>query len=102
VAQDGRNAKREALLACSDFLYQITVHIHYEEIEMSQNTRKLIGMVLLVSLVIIYAFLAMLIGASKLPGTSILVQTLYYVVAGLLWIIPAGILIKWMQRPDET
>jgi hypothetical protein len=25
---------------------------------------------------------------------------LYYVIAGLGWVIPAGLLIKWMQRPD--
>lgn len=77
------------------------MRIHYEEDDMSQNSRKLIGMIALVTLVVVYAFLAMLIGVSKLPGTSILIQTTYYVIAGFLWIIPAGLLIKWMQRPDE-
>jgi Protein of unknown function (DUF2842) len=28
------------------------------------------------------------------------VQLAYFVTAGLAWIIPAGLLIRWMQRPD--
>jgi len=27
-------------------------------------------------------------------------QFLYYVIAGLGWVIPAALLIKWMSRPD--
>ena len=27
---------------------------------------------------------------------------LYYVVAGLLWVLPAGLLVRWMQRPDPA
>jgi hypothetical protein len=56
--------------------------------------------VLLVVFVPFYALIAMTIGAAKLPGTSLLVQTLYYAVAGLIWVVPAGLIIKWMQRPD--
>ncbi len=55
---------------------------------------------LLVVFVPLYALIAMTVGAAKLPGTSLLVQTLYYAVAGLIWVIPAGFIIKWMQRPD--
>jgi hypothetical protein len=29
-----------------------------------------------------------------------LAQLAYFVVAGLLWVIPAGLLIRWMQRSD--
>lgn len=64
------------------------------------RVRKLIGTILLVSFIVIYCLLAMLIGAAHLPGKSVLVQTLYYVVAGLAWTIPAALLIRWMQRPD--
>jgi hypothetical protein len=56
--------------------------------------------VLLVVFVPFYALIAMTIGAAKLPATSLLVQTLYYAVAGLIWVVPAGLIIKWMQRPD--
>jgi hypothetical protein len=27
-------------------------------------------------------------------------QFAYFLAAGLLWVIPAGLLIRWMQRPD--
>ncbi|MHA1133725.1 MAG: DUF2842 domain-containing protein [Alphaproteobacteria bacterium] len=36
----------------------------------------------------------------KLIGTVVLLQAAYFLVAGLLWVIPAGLLIRWMQRPD--
>ncbi len=48
-----------------------------------------------------YALVAMTIGAARLPGTSLWVQTAFYAVAGLIWVIPAGFIIKWMQRPDR-
>ncbi len=67
---------------------------------MPRTYRKLVGAVLLVVFVPLYALVAMTIGAAKLPGTSTLVQTLYFAVAGLIWVVPAGIIIKWMQRPD--
>lgn len=62
--------------------------------------RKLIGTVVLVIFVSVYALTVMTIAAAKLPGTSGLVQLLFYIVGGLLWVIPAAILIRWMSRPD--
>lgn len=55
---------------------------------------------LLLVFVPFYALVAMTIGAAKLPGTSTVVQTVYYAIAGLIWVVPAGLIIKWMQRPD--
>jgi hypothetical protein len=49
----------------------------------------------------LYALTAMTVAAASLPGTTGLTQTLYYAVAGLAWVIPAGLLITWMQRPDR-
>ena len=65
-----------------------------------RTVRKLIGAVLLLVFVPFYALVAMTIGAARLPGTSTLVQTAYFAVAGLIWVVPAGLIIKWMQRPD--
>ena len=50
----------------------------------------------------LYALVAMTIGAARLPGTSTVVQTLFFAIAGLIWVIPAGLIIKWMQRPDAS
>ena len=61
--------------------------------------RKLVGSVVLVAFVCIYALTAMTIAAAKLPGTSGLTQLVYFTVAGLIWVIPAGALIAWMVKP---
>jgi hypothetical protein len=69
---------------------------------MPQRLRKLLGTFVLVAFVSLYALTAMTIGAAKLPGTSGLVQLLYFFVAGLAWVIPAMPLIAWMQKPDDS
>lgn len=66
---------------------------------MPVRLRKLVGAVILVVFVVLYAFIAMMIASFKLPGTPGWVQGVYYVAAGLFWVIPAGLLISWMQRP---
>ena len=63
--------------------------------------RKFIGTILLVAFLIVYILIAMSVAATRLPGTPHLVQALYYAVAGLIWVLPAGLLIKWMGRPDR-
>lgn len=69
---------------------------------LSIRTRKLIGTFVLVFYVIIYSLVAMTLAARLLPGTSGVLQMVFYVVAGLVWIFPLMPLIKWMQRPDAA
>jgi hypothetical protein len=66
---------------------------------MSPRLRKLIGVIVLVAFVCIYALTAMTFAAAKLPGTSSLTQLAFYAVAGLIWVIPAAALISWMSKP---
>jgi len=66
---------------------------------MPERLRKLVGSVILVVFVCLYALAAMTIASAKLPGTSAFTQLAYFVVAGLLWVIPAGALIAWMAKP---
>jgi hypothetical protein len=66
---------------------------------MPARLRKLVGSIVLVIFVCVYALTAMTIAAAKLPGTSGLTQLIFYAVAGLAWIIPAAVLIAWMQKP---
>ena len=68
---------------------------------MPQRLRKLIGTAVLVVFVSVYALTAMTVAAAKLPGTSWLVQLIYFMVAGLAWVIPAAPLVSWMQKPDR-
>jgi len=66
------------------------------------RTRKLIGTIALLALVIIWALLAMAIAQPALASANQLVAALYYMIAGLGWVLPAMPLIKWMSRPDTA
>ena len=68
---------------------------------MPQRMRKLVGTIILVVFVVLYALAAMTVAAAKLPGTSGWVQLLYFAAAGLLWVLPAAPLVRWMQKPDQ-
>ncbi len=63
--------------------------------------RKLIGAVARLALVIVWSLLAMAIAQPALASANGLVAALYYVVAGLGWVLPAMPLITWMSRPDR-
>jgi hypothetical protein len=64
--------------------------------------RKLIGAVALIALVIVWALLAMAIAQPVLASANHVVEAIYYVVAGIGWVLPAMLLITWMSRPDPT
>jgi hypothetical protein len=66
-----------------------------------QRLKKLIGGIVLVVFVSLYALTVMTVAAAKLPGTSRLTQLVFYAVSGLAWVIPAGALIAWMQKPSR-
>ena len=67
---------------------------------MRLRVRKLIGTVALLTLVIVWALLAMACAQFLLAKANALVQAAYYVLTGLGWVIPAMPLIRWMSRPD--
>lgn len=69
---------------------------------MPQRIRKLVGTIVLVTFVSIYALVTMTVAAAKLPGTAGWVQLIFFAVAGLLWVLPAAALIAWMSKPDRT
>ena len=68
---------------------------------MKIRTRKLIGTVALLVLVCVWALLAMALAQSVLTDINGLVAAIFYVVAGLGWVLPAMPLISWMARPDR-
>jgi hypothetical protein len=67
---------------------------------MTMRTRKLVGAVLLLLFLSAYALVAMLVAVALQVNGSKVAELIYYVVAGLLWVVPAGWLIKWMQKAD--
>lgn len=68
---------------------------------MPKRLRTFVGTVLLAVFIPLYALIAMVIAGAKLPGTPILVQTVAYAVLGLFWVLPAGLVVAWMARPDK-
>ena len=68
---------------------------------MPPRLRKLIGAVALLTLVMVWALLAMALAQSVLTDINGVVAALYYVVAGLGWVLPAMPIISWMSGPRE-
>ncbi|MGH6736236.1 MAG: DUF2842 domain-containing protein [Methyloceanibacter sp.] len=67
---------------------------------MRARTRKLIGTVALIIFLGVYAWVAAVIGAGRISLAPAWAQFAYFLAAGLLWVLPAGLLIRWMQRAD--
>ena len=66
---------------------------------MHVRTRKLIRAVVLLLFLLVYAMAVAGIGAGRITEASPLLQLLYFVVAGLAWVLPAGLLLRWTARP---
>jgi hypothetical protein len=64
--------------------------------------RKLVGAIMLIVLVITWALLAMALAQSPLVKANSAIEVIYYVIAGLGWVLPAMPLIRWMSRPDTA
>lgn len=69
---------------------------------MSIRARKFVGTVALLVLVLVWGLLAMALAQSVLTNINGFVAAIYYVIAGLGWVLPAMPLISWMARPDSA
>lgn len=67
---------------------------------MTLRTRKLVGAIALLVFLAVYALAAMMVAIALQVNASKLAELIYYPVAGLLWVLPAMWLVRWMQRPD--
>ena len=67
---------------------------------MSIRTRKLVGAFALLALVALWSLIAMALAQSVLTDINGFVAVIYYVVAGLGWVLPAMLLVRWMAKPD--
>ncbi|SEK56778.1 Protein of unknown function [Bosea lupini] len=68
---------------------------------MRQTHRKLVGTVVMIVFVCVYALVAMALAQGRITEASKPVQTIAYIVLGLIWVLPLLPLIKWMERKDE-
>ena len=67
---------------------------------MRRRYRSLIGTIVMLAFIIVYAPLAMALADSRIAQTPALIQTVLYCLLGIAWIFPLMPLIRWMQRPD--
>ena len=69
---------------------------------MTIRTRKFFGTIALLVLVVVWSLLGMTIAQTPWLANSALLQAIFYVVAGLGWVLPAMPIISWMSRPDRA
>ena len=69
---------------------------------MPLRLRKFIGAILLITLVVSWALVAMALAQAPVIKANGLIEVIYYVVAGLAWVLPAMPLVRWMSRPDAA
>ncbi len=69
---------------------------------MTQRNRKLIGAILLPISIIIWSVLATAVYLALPEGLPGLVLILYFIIAGMGWLLPSMFIISWMARPEEA
>lgn len=67
---------------------------------MTIRTRKFIGTIALLVLVVVWSLMGMTLAQTPWLASSGLLQAIFYVVAGIGWVLPAMPIISWMARPD--
>lgn len=68
---------------------------------MPQKLRSFIGTIVLIVLVIVYALVAVTVASAWLAESSAWVHLAYFAISGVIWILPAMALIKWMAGPKR-
>jgi hypothetical protein len=67
---------------------------------MTIRTRKLFGAIALIILAAVWALTGMAVAQMPWLAQSGLLQAIFYVVAGMGWVLPAMPIVSWMSRPD--
>ena len=69
---------------------------------MTQNTRKLLGIVGTLVMLVVYCILATALYEALLTGAPPVVIVLYFAIVGTAWCFPAIVIIRWMAKPDKA
>ena len=67
---------------------------------MTIRTRKLFGAIALIILAAVWALTGMVVAQMPWLAKSGLLQAIFYVVAGMGWVLAAMPIVSWMSRPD--
>ncbi|MFD1743977.1 DUF2842 domain-containing protein [Rhizobium helianthi] len=68
---------------------------------MPVRLKKFIGTILIIILVSVYAVLATTIATLTLSQSAWYVHLLYFLLTGVLWVLPAMLIIRWMAGPKK-
>jgi hypothetical protein len=49
-----------------------------------------------------YALFAMAVAEGRIRDAPTLLQTIVYIILGLIWVVPLFPLIRWMGKPDKA
>lgn len=69
---------------------------------MSLRTRKLVGTILTVLFMTVYALIVMAIGGIYVVGSGFFIELPFYVLGGVAWLPVVMWIIKWMVKPDDV
>jgi hypothetical protein len=69
---------------------------------MKIRTRKLLGTVALLLLAAVWSLMGMAVAQTPWLANSGVLQAVFYVVAGMGWVLPAMPIVSWMSRPDPS
>ncbi len=67
---------------------------------MTIRTRKFFGTIALLVLVVFWSLMGMAVAQTPWLANSGWLQAIFYVVAGIGWVLPAMPIISWMSKPD--
>jgi hypothetical protein len=90
-----RHAVAPAVTGCARQAFSLSGTVE-EAKPMPIRLKKLIGTVLLVLLVVVYAVVATIVAVAQFSQSGPLVHLVFFVVSGLLWVLPAMGIIKWL------
>lgn len=68
---------------------------------MRRRSRKFVGAVAMLVFVFVYAIAVVSLAQGRLQDAGRVAQAIFYLVAGVGWILPLMPLIRWMERPDD-
>jgi len=69
---------------------------------MTIRSRKLVGTIALLILALVWSLTGMAVAQMPWLASSGLLQAIFYVVAGMGWVLPAMPIVSWMSRPDRV
>ena len=69
---------------------------------MPLRLKKFIGTILIIILVSAYAIVATTVATLTLSAAPWYVHLLYFLFTGVLWILPAMLIIRWMAGPKKA